>query len=72
MEKDLAALRSDMSPVSAADAMDPMRLQKRDALVFKLNKDIEAQKLAVADSKKALAAFEEEARRAGVPAGWLR
>jgi hypothetical protein len=72
MEKDVAAYRSDMAPVSAADAMDPMRLQKRDARIFEMNKQVEAQKVAVADAKKALTAFEDEARRAGVPAGWLR
>ena len=72
MERDLAALRSDMSPVTAADAMDPMRLQKRDASIYKLNKDIEVQKAALAEAKKAVAALEDEARRRGVPAGWLR
>lgn len=72
MERDVAAFRSDMAPVSAAEAQDPMRLQKRDARVFEMNKQIEAQKIAVTEAKKALAAFEEEARRAGVPAGWLR
>lgn len=72
MERDAAAYRSDMAPVSAAEAQDPMRLQKRDARIFELNKQIEAQKIAVADAKKALVTFEDEARRAGVPAGWLR
>jgi len=72
MERDLAAYRSDISPVSAADAMDPMRLQKREALINKLNKDIEAQKGTVVEAKKAVATLEDEARRNGVPAGWLR
>ncbi|HQZ17318.1 MAG TPA: hypothetical protein PLD86_10640, partial [Vicinamibacteria bacterium] len=72
MEREVAAFRSDMAPVSAADAQDPMRLQKRDARIFELNKQIEAQKIALADAKKAVVTFEEEARRAGVPAGWLR
>ncbi len=72
MERDVAAYRSDMAPVSAADAQDPMRLQKRDARIFEMNKQIEAQKIAVTDAKKALVAFEDESRRAGVPAGWLR
>ena len=72
MERDLAAIRSDMAPVSAAEAQDPMRLQKRDARIFEMNKQIEAQKIAVTDAKKALVTFEDEARRAGVPAGWLR
>ena len=72
MEKDLNALRSDMTPVSAADAMDPMRLQKRDQLIFKLNKDIETQKAAVAAAKKGVSDVEDAARKSGVPAGWLR
>ena len=72
MEKDLSALRSDMAPVTAADAMDPMRLQKRDALINKTIKDIETQKTAVAAAKKAVSDLEDEARRSGVPAGWLR
>ncbi len=72
MEKDVAALRSDMTPVSATDAQDPMRLQKRDQKVFEMNKQIEAQKAAIAAAKKAVIDLEEEARRAGVPSGWLR
>lgn len=72
MERDLALLRSDMTPLSAAEAQDPMRLQKRDTRIYEMNKQIEAQKVAIVDAKKALTAFEDEARRAGVPAGWLR
>jgi len=72
LERAVASFRSDMAPVSAADAMDPMRLQKRDAKIFEMNKQVEAQKVAVTEAKKALAAFEDEARRSGVPAGWLR
>ena len=72
MERDVATYRSDMAPVSAADAQDPMRLQKRDARIFEMNKQIEAQKAAIVAARKSLADFEDEARRAGVPAGWLR
>jgi hypothetical protein len=72
MERDLAALRSDMTPLTAAEAQDPMRLQKRDARVVEMNKQIAAQKTAIVEAKKALAAFEDEARRSGVPAGWFR
>ena len=72
MEKELNALRSDMTPVSAADAMDPMRLQKRDQLIFKLNKDIEAQKTALVQAKKGVSDVEDAARRGGAPPGWLR
>jgi hypothetical protein len=72
MERDLAVYRSDMTPVSAADAQDPMRLQNREARIHSLIQQIEAQKVALADTKKALVAFEDEARRSGIPAGWLR
>lgn len=72
MERELSTYRSDMTPVSAADAQDPMRLQKREVRIVEMNKRIEAQKTAIADAKKALVAFEQEARRRGVPAGWLR
>ena len=72
LEKEVAAYRSDIAPPSAAEVQDPMRLQKRDAKIFEMNKQIEAQKAAVVAAKKALADFEDEARRSGVPAGWLR
>ena len=72
MESDLEEYRSDLTLVSAADALDPMRLQKREARMVQMNKEIAAQRAAVADARRALAAFEQEARRAGVPAGWLR
>lgn len=72
MERDLATLRSDMTLLAADEAQDPMRLQKRDAKVFEMNKEIAAQKVAIESARKALAAFEEEARQSGVPAGWIR
>ncbi len=72
MERDLAALRSDLTPLSAADAQDPMRLQKREVRIVEMNKQIQAQKAAIAEARQALSAFEDEARRNSVPAGWLR
>lgn len=72
MERDLAGLRSDLTPLSAAEAQDPMRLQKREARMLELNKQIQAQKAAIAEARQALSAFEDEARKNGVPAGWLR
>lgn len=72
MEKDFATFRSDLTQVSAAEAQDPLRLQKRDQKIAEMNKQIEAQKAAVSEARKAIANFEDEARRAGVPAGWLR
>ena len=72
MEKDFATFRSDLTQVSAAEAQDPLRLQKRDQKIVEMNKQIEAQKAAVSEARRAIANFEDEARRAGVPASWLR
>lgn len=67
-----AAFRSDVAPLSATEAQDPMRLQKREARLAEMNKQIEVLKAAVAAARANITAFEDEARRAGVPAGWLR
>lgn len=67
-----AAFRSDMAPLSAADAQDPMRLQKREARLAEMNKQIEVLKAGVAAARANISALEDEARRAGVPSGWLR
>lgn len=71
-ENEIKAVAADLAPLSAADAQDPMRLQKKDQKIAQLNKQLVDQKNAVAEAKKALAAFEEEARANGVPPGWLR
>lgn len=67
-----AAFRSDVAPLSAADAQDPMRLQKREAKLAEMNQQIEVSRAGVAAARANITAFEDEARRAGVPAGWLR
>ncbi len=67
-----AAFRSDIAPSSAADAQDPMRLQKREARLAEMNKQIEVLRAAVAAARANISALEDEARRAGVPSGWLR
>jgi len=72
LEKEFVALRSDLTQVSAAEAQDPMRLQKRDQKIAESYQAIEAQKRAVADARKALTQLEEDARRKGVPPGWIR
>ena len=72
MERDLAALRSDLAPLSADEAQDPLRLQKRETRIVEMNKQIQAQRAAIAEARNALSAFENEARKNGVPAGWLR
>lgn len=72
MEKELATVRSDLTQVSAADAQDPLRLQKREARIVEMNGKIEIQKGAIAEARKAISTLEDEARRSGVPPGWLR
>ncbi len=67
-----AAFRSDVAPLSAADAQDPMRRQKREARLAEMNKQIEVLRAAVASARASITALEDEARRAGVPSGWLR
>lgn len=71
-EGEATALRSDIAPLSAAEAQDPLRLQKREARLAEMNKLIESRKAALAAARTAVSDFEDEARRAGVPAGWLR
>lgn len=71
-ERAQAAFRSDVAPLSAADAQDPMRLQKRDIALAEMTRQIEALKAGVAAARANIAAFEDEARRAAVPPGWLR
>lgn len=68
----LAEYKSDQRALTAAEARDPMRLQKRDARILELTAQRDAQKQVLADAKKALASLEGEARRSGVPPGWLR
>jgi chromosome segregation ATPase len=72
LEQELAEYRSDRKVLTAAEAQDPMRLQKRESTMADMNKAIELQKTIIADARKSVAVFEEEARRSGVPPGWLR
>ena len=67
-----AAFRSDVAPLSAADAQDPMRRQTREARLAEMNQQIEVLKAAGAAARANITALEDEARRAGVPSGWLR
>ena len=71
-ERESVTYRSDLTQVSAADAQDPLRLQKREAKIAEMYKLVETRKAAVAAARAALVALEDEARRASVPPGWLR
>jgi hypothetical protein len=72
LEDLVTTLRADLAPLTAQEAQDPLRIQKRDARIAETNQAIEKQKIAIADAKKALVAFEQEARDNRVPPGWLR
>lgn len=71
-EAEVTAVRADLSPLSAAEAQDPMRLQKKEARIAQLNKEIEALKAGVDRARKDMVELEDLARKRNVPAGWLR
>jgi len=69
LEARIAALRNDMSPTNV---QDPNRLQSRDRELREAMDSLDATRRAAETARKALADLEEEARRAGVPPGWVR
>jgi len=69
IEDRIAGLRNDRSPTNL---MDPNREQTRQAEIAKAQAQLEAVKAGLETSRQALAALEEEARRKGIPSGWLR
>jgi lauroyl/myristoyl acyltransferase len=69
LEARIAALRNDMSPTNV---QDPNRLQSRDRELREAMDSLDATRSAAETARKALADLEEEARRAGVPPGWVR
>ncbi|HEY2940869.1 MAG TPA: hypothetical protein VGN09_00410 [Vicinamibacteria bacterium] len=69
LEARIAALRNDMSPTNV---QDPNRLQSRDRELREAMDSLDATRTAAETARKALADLEEEARRAGVPPGWVR
>jgi chromosome segregation ATPase len=69
IEDRIAGLRNDRNPTNL---MDPNREQTRQAEIAKAQAELEAVKAGLETSRQALAALEEEARRKGIPPGWLR
>ena len=71
-DRELSAYMSDIAPPTAAEAQDPMRLQKREIRLNQLRAQLQAKKAAVTAAKKAISDIEDDARKQGIPAGWLR
>jgi hypothetical protein len=69
LEAQVAELRSDMSPTNT---QDPNRLQNQDRQLRQALDNLEAARRALDAARQSLADLEEEARRAGVPPGWVR
>ena len=69
LEQRIADLRNDRG---AANAMDPFRLQTIQAEIQKATVALEAARGRVSARRTALDAILEDARRQGVPAGWVR
>jgi len=65
----LSALLADLLPVGAAD---PFRQQTLEAEKAKARKELEEAELALERAEDAFQELEEEARRKGVPSGWVR
>ena len=63
------SLLVDLNPTNV---MDPNRLQTLEADRAKAAADLEAAKDELAKARQALEDLEEEARKSGVPPGWLR
>jgi hypothetical protein len=70
LEAKLEDLNLDRQP-SPADALDPNRLQNREAQKAETRDELEAARGGLAQARQALEDLEAEARKAGVPYGWL-
>ena len=69
IEDRIAGLRNDRNPTNL---MDPNREQNRQAEIAKAQAELESMRAGLERSRQALADLEEEARRKGIPPGWLR
>ena len=67
----IAELQLDRDP-NPSDQFDPNRLQKRETERLKAIEEVEKAKAALASQQQALSDLADEARRKGVPPGWLR
>jgi HAMP domain-containing protein len=71
LKSELERVRTDREPPSA-NVLDPNREQKRQAEIGRLQSEVTRAESRLERAKQELADFEEEARRAGIPPGWIR
>lgn len=69
LQAKIDALMLDRDPVNVTD---PNRLQTLEAVKAKAMQDLETAKTELSEARQALEALEEDARKNGVPPGWLR
>ena len=69
LEEKIAALRNDRDPTRV---MEPFRLQAIEADIAKATGELDAAKKELAQARAALEAVLQDARKRGVPNGWLR
>jgi chromosome segregation ATPase len=67
-----ARFNAALNDLAPNNVLDPNRMQNLEAERARAKTDLEAGKVELEEAKKALAKLDEEARRANVPAGWLR
>jgi hypothetical protein len=72
LKREYAEYDSDIAEVPAAELLDPMRRQNRETRMVEMRAQIEQQRQIVTDAQKSLSVLETEARKNGIPPGWLR
>jgi hypothetical protein len=71
LEGQLVALEQDVQP-PGGDVLDPQRLQNREGQKAELRQQLDEAREALEKARSGLGEIEDQARRAGIPPGWLR
>jgi hypothetical protein len=65
-------LKQDLNPMSTTFSTDPYVIQRLQGQLTEAEAKAAAARQALKEAQTAFSAFEDEARRAGVPPGWIR